>query len=140
MVRYVGELGWDSQADDSSEEDLGTLLQGIQQEIYETNAKVDERRRREDVRDSEIAFLENVVDRMIANVNVLVRNQGRLVAKLKTYHDREQEWQDEPDDPLDKAPPTSSWVFFCCVLFSIITSTAIYFLRCYHEPTLAICL
>lgn len=136
MVRYVGELGWDSQADDSSEEDLGTLLQSIQDEIYQTNAKVDERRKREDVRDSEIAFLESVVDRMIANVNVLVRNQGRLVAKLKTYHDREQEWQ---DDPMDSAPVTPTWVFICCAIFSIITSTALYFLRCHYEPTLSMC-
>lgn len=136
MPRYVGELGWDSQADDSSEEDLGTLLQSIQQEIYETNAKVDSRRKREDVRDSEIAFLESVVDRMIANVNVLVRNQGRLVAKLKAYHDREQEWRDEPADPV---PDTPNRVFLYCAIFSIITSIVLYFLRCHQEPTLSMC-
>jgi len=130
MPKYVGELGWDSQDESSENEvDLATLLNSLHEEIQQTQIEVDTRRAKEDVRDSEIAFLENVVDRLIANTNVLVRNQGKLMAKINHY-------KRQQNEELLSSP----WVYVFCLMFSILSTTFFFYVRCRNEPTLSICL
>jgi len=122
MPRYVGELGWDDDAS-SSEEDLGTLLKSLSQEIDQASESVKT--------DKEAASLERVATRMIVCVQDLIKTQGKMASRLRRYRTVMRQYRETE---------VGVWpVFF--YLLAMLCSSAVYFVSsyCRVNPTTPFC-
>ena len=121
MPRYVGELGWDDASD--SEEDLGTLLKSLSQEVDQASESVKT--------DKEAASLERVATRMIFCVQDLIKTQSKMASRLRRYRTVMRQYRETE---------VGVWpVFF--YLIAMLCSSAVYFMSsfCRANPGSDLC-
>lgn len=122
MPRHIGELGWDDDAS-SSEEDLGTLLKSLSQEIDQASEAVKT--------DKAEASLERVALQMISCSQKMIKTQGKMASRLRRYRTKMRQYRETE---------IGVWpVFF--YLLAMLCSSAVYFVSsyCRVNPTTPFC-